>query len=55
MAGRPLTHPVKKMIRFDEELNAAIEAWCRKQKAPVNFSEAVRQLIARGLRTSKDR
>jgi hypothetical protein len=48
--GRPPTHPIKKVIRFNVELIAAINKWRKKQKPMPNYNEAVRQLIERGLR-----
>jgi hypothetical protein len=49
MIGRPQTHPVKKIIGFTGEMVETIEKWRKKQKPELNFSEAVRQLIGRGL------
>jgi hypothetical protein len=50
MAGRPETHPIKKVIAFADEMVEAVEKWRKKQKPQPNFNEAVRQLIERGLK-----
>jgi hypothetical protein len=49
-AGRPETHPIKKVIGFTEEMIGAIEKWRAKQKPVPNMSEAIRQLVQLGLR-----
>jgi len=49
MAGRPETHPIKKVIAFDDDMVEAVEKWRKKQKPPLNFNAAVRRLIERGL------
>ena len=54
MAGRPQTHPIKKVIGFAEEMIDTVEKWRKKQKpAPNNFSEAVRRLVEMSLEHSK--
>jgi hypothetical protein len=52
MVGRPETHPIKKIIRFNEAMVEMIEKWRRKQKPKPNFTEAVRQLIEMSLETT---
>lgn len=50
---RPETLPVKKLLRFDEEMLEAIDDWRRKQKPIPNVSDAIRQLIELGLKKGK--
>jgi hypothetical protein len=47
--GRPETHPVKKIIGFTKEQLAIVENWRAKQRPIPNLSEAIRQLMERGL------
>jgi hypothetical protein len=49
-AGRPEIFPVKKVIGFDQKMIADVDAWRRKQSDLPNFSDAVRRLIAKGLK-----
>lgn len=53
-AGRPKQFPVKKVVGFERETLAAIEAWCRKHDPAPNVSQAIRDLIEIGLAASKD-
>ncbi len=55
MAGRPETHPFKKIVGFTEDMMAAIEAWRAKQKPVPNVSEAIRRLVEIGLKRSMAR
>jgi hypothetical protein len=50
MIGRPETHPIKKVIGFTDKMIADVEAWRAKQKPVPNLSEAIRQLVDRGLK-----
>jgi hypothetical protein len=50
MAGRPETHPIKKIIGFTEEMIAAVEKWRAKQRPVPNLSEAIRRLVELGLK-----
>lgn len=50
MAGRPETHPIKKIISFTEEMIADVEKWRAKQKPIPNVSEAIRRLVELGLK-----
>jgi hypothetical protein len=54
MAGRPETHPIRKLIAFDAELLKAVENWRAKQKPPIpNLSEAIRRVIELGLKVKQ--
>ena len=53
IVGRPETHPVKKLIGFTEDMIEAIETWRAKQRPVPNMSEAIRQLVALGLKARK--
>ena len=46
----PETHPVKKIIGFNEEMIAVVESWRPKQKPVPNLSEAIRRLVELGLK-----
>lgn len=48
--GRPELYPHKKVIGFDDPMLAAIDNWRRKQKPIPNLSDAIRELIKRGLK-----
>jgi hypothetical protein len=50
MIGRPSTHPIKKVVGFNEKMLAEIEKWRAKQKPIPNVSEAIRKLIESGLK-----
>jgi hypothetical protein len=50
MAGRPETHPIKKIIGFTQGMIDAIETWRGKQRPVPNLSEAIRQLVEIGLK-----
>jgi len=50
MIGRPETHPIKKVVGFSEEMIEAVENWRAKQKPVPNVSEAIRRLVALGLK-----
>jgi hypothetical protein len=52
-AGRPEVYPVKKLIGFDQEMIAAIEAWRAQQKPAVTLSDAIRRLVELGLKRGK--
>ena len=47
--GRPGQFSIDKLIRFNEQMLEAIENWRRKQKPVPNWSEAIRELLQRGL------
>jgi hypothetical protein len=47
---RPQLYPVKKVVGFDQAMIDAIESWRGKQKPIPNVSEAIRQLVERGLK-----
>lgn len=51
MAGRPGTHPVKKIIGFTDEMATAVENWRKRQDPALTFSEAIRRLVEIGLKT----
>jgi len=47
--GRPELYPVKKLIRFDQEMLDAIDDW-RRQETPIPpVTDAIRRLIELGL------
>ncbi len=53
--ARPELYPVKKIIGFDQKMIDAIEKWRSRQKPVSNVSEAIRQLVAAGLKTASPR
>jgi hypothetical protein len=53
--GRPETHPVKKIIGFTHEQLAIVEEWRARQRPIPNVSEAIRQLMERGLERAERR
>lgn len=55
MAGRPETHPIKKVIGFTEEMTIAVEKWRNRQEPVLTFSEAIRRLVERGLHSKPGR
>jgi hypothetical protein len=48
--ARPLELPIKKLVRFDEETLAAVDAYRATQKPLPNQSEAIRQILTEWLR-----
>jgi hypothetical protein len=48
--SRPEIYPNKKLIGFDDETLKLIDGWRRKQTPIPNFSDAVRELVALGLK-----
>jgi hypothetical protein len=50
---RPELFPVKKVVGFDQEMIDAIDQWRAKQKPLPNVSEAIRRLVALGLKAKK--
>lgn len=48
---RPTLFPVKKVIGFDERLLAAVDDWRRSRKPIPTVSEAIRQILAKHLRS----
>lgn len=50
MAGRPETHPIKKIIGFTDQMATAVENWRRRQEPALTFSEAIRRLVEIGLK-----
>lgn len=52
-AGRPETHPTKKIIGFTPEMLDAVEKWRARQRPVPNLSEAMRRLIDLGLASSR--
>ena len=49
---RPEIYPVKKMIGFTSDMLDAIDKWRAKQRPIPNVSDAVRQLIEIGLKST---
>jgi hypothetical protein len=49
---RPEIYPVSKLIKFSDTMLDAIEKWRAKQRPIPNVSDAIRQLIAAGLKKS---
>jgi len=47
---RPEHYPVKKVIGFDQALLSAIDKWRRRQTPIPTVSEAIRKLLALGLK-----
>lgn len=47
--GRTELFDEKKLIRFTSEMIERIEKWGSKQKPQLNFSDAARALIEKGL------
>jgi hypothetical protein len=47
---RPELYPVKKVIGFDQALLSAIDKWRRRQTPIPTVSEAIRELLALGLK-----
>ncbi len=48
--GRTELFDEKKLIRFTSEMIEQIEKWGKRQKPPLNFSDAVRALIQKALK-----
>ena len=53
MSGRPVTHPVKKLIGFNDKMLTEVERWRAKQKPTLNASQAIRRLIELGLKVKE--
>jgi len=51
--GRPELYPIKKLIRFDEKMLGDIEEWRRRQTPIPTVSDAIRELVGRGLTAPK--
>jgi hypothetical protein len=51
--GRPELYPIKKLVRFDEAMVAAVDIWRKKQKPVLNVNEAIRRLVELGLKSKK--
>lgn len=51
--GRPELYPIKKLVRFDEAMVAAIDIWRKKQKPAPNVNEAIRRLVELGLKSKR--
>lgn len=51
--SKPVLYPIKKIIGFSAELMAAIDKWRRKQPDKPKRSEAIRRLVALGLKVKK--
>jgi hypothetical protein len=49
--ARPELYPVKKVIGFDQMMIDAIEKWRAKQRPIPSVSDAIRQLIEKGLKS----
>jgi len=47
--GRPELYPIKKLIRFDQNMLDNVEEWRRGQTPIPPVSEAIRRLVERGL------
>jgi hypothetical protein len=54
MSGRPVTHPVKKLIGFNDKMLIEVERWRAKQKPALNVSQAIRRLIELGLKVKQN-
>ena len=52
---RPELYPVKKVIGFTKELLIQIDKWRRRQSPIPTVSDAIRALIERGLRSTKEK
>jgi hypothetical protein len=52
---RPELYPVKKVIGFDRAQLSVIEKWRRRQTPIPSVSEAIRKLIAIGLKAKPKR
>lgn len=53
--GRPPLYPVKKVVGFDQKMLDAVEKWRRKQTPIPSVSDAIRQLVTRGLERAAPR
>ena|ERR1051325_6297578 len=51
--GRPELYPVKKVIGFDQKMLGAIDKWRRHQNPIPSVSDAIRNLVERGLATTQ--
>ena len=51
--GRPELYPIKKLVRFDDAMVAAVDVWRKKQKPILNVNEAIRRLVELGLKSKK--
>lgn len=47
--AKPLRFPNKRLVAFDDETIAAIEAWRKKQSPIPTEPEAIRRLVAQAL------
>jgi len=47
--GRPELYPIKKLIRFDQDMLDAIDDWRRQQTPIPTVTDAMRALIKLGL------
>jgi len=48
---RPELYPIKKVIGFEQAMIDAVEKWRAKQKPIPTVSDAIRQLVHRGIST----
>jgi hypothetical protein len=53
--GRPEIYPVKKVIGFKQETLDRVERWRAKQRPIPSVSDAIRQLVERGLKAEPKR
>jgi hypothetical protein len=49
---RPEVYPVRKLIKFSEDMLDTIDKWRAKQRPIPNVSDAIRQLIEAGLKAT---
>jgi hypothetical protein len=50
---KPERYAVKKLVRFESKLMAAVDKWRRKEPDLPNQTEAIRRLVGIGLRARK--
>jgi hypothetical protein len=50
--ARPELYPVKKVIGFDQAMLDSIEKWRRRQTPIPTVSDAIRQLVAHGIKAA---